>query len=45
MEIVQEVFWELLGDLVTPALFVAGFIGLAVVSCVVLMKLEKKRSD
>lgn len=45
MNIVKEVFWELLGDLTVPALFVAGFVGLAIVSCVILMKLENKRRD
>ena len=44
MDIVKEVFWELLGDLATPALFVLGFVGLAVISCVVLFWLEKKRN-
>ena len=43
MDIVKEVFWALLADLATPALFVLGFIGLAVISCVCLVWLEKKR--
>lgn len=44
MDIVKEVFWELLGDMAVPALFVLGFIGLAALSCVLLYWLEKKRS-
>ena len=45
MEVLQRVFWDLLGDLAVPALFVAGFIGLALLSCVLLYWLEKKRDD
>ncbi|MGO4999571.1 TIGR02808 family protein [Oceanisphaera sp. W20_SRM_FM3] len=43
MDILKDVFWELLGDLAMPTLFVLGFISLALVSCVLLFWLEKKR--
>lgn len=43
MKIVQEMFWDLLGELAIPALLALGFIVFALLSCFLLIKIEKKR--